>query len=349
MRGAREPGLVKQGKRDTVNLSNMDVEKSLARLTMMERIRAFEETARRAAIDENLVLGAIHLSIGQEAVAVGVCEALRRDDYITSNHRGHGHTLAKGARPNAMMKELLGRHGGCCGGKGGSMHIADFSVGMLGANGVVSANITIAAGAAHGVKLLGGDQVTVCFLGDGAANRGPFLEGLNWAGVFGLPILFVCEDNRYSATTLTANMTSGEGPAARARGIGLKAAVVDGNDVTAVADAAAEAVMRIRAQGEPEFLHALTYRVDGHTYFDPAAYRPEGEAAREAEINCPIARQRATLVRAGVAQENLDGIRKAAASEMRAALDAAKAAPWPDDDEAFEDVQDIGSPAEEPF
>ena len=139
-----------------MNPSNMDVEKSLARLTMMERIRAFEETARRAAVDENLVPGAIHLSIGQEAVAVGVCEALRRDDYITSNHRGHGHTLAKGAPPDAMMKELLGREGGCCGGKGGSMHIADFSVGMLGANGVVSTNITIAAGAAHGVKLLGG-------------------------------------------------------------------------------------------------------------------------------------------------------------------------------------------------
>ena len=150
-----------------VSISNFDVDRGLERLKMMERIRAFEEAARRAAVEDELVLGAIHLSIGQEAVAAGVMEPLRKDDYITSTHRGHGHTLAKGADSTAMMMELLGRDGGCCGGKGGSMHIADFNVGMLGANGVVSANLTIAAGAAHGVKLLGGDQVTVCFFGDG--------------------------------------------------------------------------------------------------------------------------------------------------------------------------------------
>ena len=140
-------------------MSNFDTQAGLRRLTMMERLRAFEVAAKRAAVDEELVLGAIHLCIGQEAVATAIIEPLRLDDYITSTHRGHGHTLAKGADASAMMKELLGRSGGCCGGKGGSMHIADFGVGMLGANGVVSANITIAAGAAHGVKLLGGDQV----------------------------------------------------------------------------------------------------------------------------------------------------------------------------------------------
>lgn len=315
----------------------------------MERIRAFEEAARRAAVEDNLVLGAIHLSIGQEAVATGVIEPLRRDDYITSTHRGHGHTLAKGADANAMMKELLGREGGCCGGKGGSMHVADFSVGMLGANGVVSANITIAAGAAHGVKLLGGDQVTVCFFGDGAANRGPFLEGINWAGVFDLPILFVCEDNRYSATTLTGNMTAGEGPAARAASLGLRVTVVDGNDVTAVADAAAEITGRIRATGKPEFMHAVTYRLDGHTYFDPATYRPAGEAEHEAETNCPIARQRTALAAAGVTTASMDAISLAATAEMNATLETAKAAPWPSDDTVFDDVQDIGSPAVEAF
>ncbi len=333
----------------TVSLANFDVDRALARLTMMERIRAFEEAARRAAVDDELVLGAIHLSIGQEAVATGVIEPLRRDDYITSTHRGHGHTLAKGADPAAMMKELLGREGGCCGGKGGSMHIADFGVGMLGANGVVAANITIAAGAAHGVKLLGGDQVTVCFFGDGAANRGPFLEGLNWSGVFELPILFVCEDNRYSASTLTSMMTSGRGVDARAQSLGLRAAVVDGNDVTALAEYAAEAVARIRATQTPEFLHAVTYRLDGHTYFDPAAYRPAGEATREAATNCPIRRQRAALVAAGVTETDLDAIADQAATEMMAALDAAKAAPWPADDTVFGDVQDIGSPAREAF
>ena len=332
-----------------MSVSNVDIETGRDRLRMMERIRAFEQTAKRAAVEEELVLGAIHLCLGQEAVATGLCEALRADDYITSTHRGHGHTLAKGADAAAMMKELLGRAGGCCGGKGGSMHIADFGVRMLGANGVVSANITIAAGAAHGVKLLGGDQVTVCVFGDGAANRGPFLEGLNWAGVFDLPILFVCEDNRYSATQLTAAMTSGEGPAARAQALGLPAHVVDGNDVTEMAGQAHEIVARIRQTGRPEFLHAVTYRVDGHTYFDPAAYRPDGEVEEMVASGDPIARQRSLLTQAGVDEAELEVLRRAAQAEMQAALDDAKAAPWPDDDSVFDDVQDIGSPAREAF
>jgi len=330
-------------------VANFDIKKGLERLRMMERIRAFEITAKAAAIDEELVLGAIHLCLGQEAVATGVIEPLRTGDYITSTHRGHGHTLAKGADPAAMMKELLGRAGGCCGGKGGSMHIADFGVGMLGANGVVSANITIAAGAAHGVKLLGGDQVTVCFFGDGATNRGPFLEGLNWAAVFDLPILFVCEDNRYSASTLTSEMTGGDGPAARAKAQGLPTHVADGNDVTALAETAEEILNRIRETGQPEFLHAITYRVDGHTYFDPAPYRPEGEALREAEQNCPIVRLRDALGSAGAEAAVMDSIRTEAAVEMTAALDAARAAPWPLDQSVFDDVQDVGSPAQEAY
>jgi pyruvate dehydrogenase E1 component alpha subunit len=314
----------------------------------MERIRAFEETARRAAVDEALVLGAIHLSIGQEAVAAAVIEPLRRDDYILSTHRGHGHTLAKGADPQAMMKELLGREGGCCGGKGGSMHIADFGVRMLGANGVVGANITIAAGAAHGIKLLGGDQIVVCFFGDGAANRGPFLEGVNWAGVFELPILFVCEDNQYSASTLTSDMTSGD-VADRARALGLATTQADGNDVTALAATAAEITTRIRETGKPEFLHAKTYRLSGHTYFDPATYRPEGEADHMRETTCPIMRLRMDLSQAGVSEVEMDALRQSASDEMTAALDAARAAPWPANDTVFADVQDIGSPAQEAF
>ena len=151
----------------------------------MLRIRAFEETAE-AASKEGLVKGAIHLSIGQEAVASGVCANLRRDDMIASTHRGHGHTIAKGADPTAMMKELFGRAGGSCGGKGGSMHIADFTIGMLGANGVVAAGIPIAVGAAHAAKLQRRDVIAVCFFGDGAVNRGPFLEALNWAQIYTL-------------------------------------------------------------------------------------------------------------------------------------------------------------------
>ena len=328
---------------------NYDADRGVALLEMMERIRAFEEQACLAGERDGLVLGAIHLSIGQEACAAGIIHGLRRDDLLISTHRGHGHTLAKGADPVAMMKELLGREGGCCGGKGGSMHIADFSVGMLGANGVVGANIHIGAGAAHGLKLTGGDRVVVDIFGDGAINRGPFLEGLNWAGVFDLPILFVCEDNVYSATTRTADMTAGEGAAERARSMGLRTTEVDGNDAELVTDTALEIIERMRQTRSPEFLHARTYRQHGHTYFDPAAYRPEGEADRMRAEDDPIARQRDVLVAAGVATDRMDQIRADAQTEMIAALAEAAEAPWPGDNTVFDDVQDIGSPAAEAF
>lgn len=317
-------------------------------LEMMERIRAFEEQACIAA-ERNLVLGAIHPSIGQEGVAAGVMCNLERDDILLSTHRGHGHTLAKGSDANAMMKELLGREGGSCGGKGGSMHIADFSVGMLGANGVVSANITIAAGAAHGIKLLGDKRIVVDIFGDGAINRGPFLEGLNWAEVFDLPILFICEDNRYSATTKTSDMTGGEGAAARAKVLGLRTTTVDGNDVEAVADVTAEIAARLRGGGGPEFLHAITYRRTGHTSFDPAAYRPENEAAEEEAANDPISRQAVVLAAAGMTEDEGRAIHDAAQAEMIAALGLAINTPFPDEATAFTDVQDIGSPAVEAY
>ena len=189
---------------------NLDHTRILAHYKTMVRIRAFEEAAADAQ-QAGQVTGAIHQTIGQEAVAVGVCANLRTTDYLTSNHRGHGHALAKGADSAAMMCELFGKDGGTCRGKGGSMHIADFEVGMLGANGVVGAGITIAVGAAHAVKLRGEDRVVCCFFGDGAVNRGPFLEGLNWAVLHALPVLFVCEDNGFAATTRTADLTAGPG------------------------------------------------------------------------------------------------------------------------------------------
>ncbi len=318
-------------------------------LAMMERIRAFEEQAILAAERDKLVLGAIHPSIGQEACAAGVMQALNTDDILLSTHRGHGHTLAKGADALAMMRELLGRHGGCCGGKGGSMHIADFGVGMLGANGVVGANITIGAGAAHGIKLLGDSRIVVDVFGDGAINRGPFLEGINWAKVFDLPVMFVCEDNQYSATTKTKSVTAGQGAAARAKSLGLKATVIDGNNVEAVANAADEITARLRAGGAPEMLHLITYRRTGHTSFDPASYRPEGEAAREEKLNDPIARQRKVLADMGASEDELDAIHQTAQTEMIEVLAKASATPFPDDNTAFLDVQDTGSPAVEAF
>jgi len=328
---------------------NVDRKRAMALLSTMERIRAFEEQACLAAERDKLVLGAIHPSIGQEAVAAGIMHPLNKTDVLLSNHRGHGHTLAKGADALAMMKELLGREGGCCGGKGGSMHIADFSVGMLGANGVVAANIHIAAGAAHAMKLLNDNRISVCIFGDGAANRGPFLEGLNWARVFELPILFVCEDNRYSATTLTTDMTAGDGASARAQALGINSITVDGNSVEAVADAASDAVSRIRQGGGAEFLHAITYRRTGHTSFDPATYRPAGESEHEQNTNDPIDNQRELLLLNGVSRDDLDSLRDSAQQEMIENLVAASAAPFPSIDTAFTDVQDVGSPITEPY
>ncbi len=323
---------------------NLDLGRGHALLATMHRIRAFEEAALRAQA-EGLVLGAIHPSIGQEAVAAGVCGGLAPDDLLLSTHRGHGHTLAKGADPLAMMRELLGRAGGTCGGKGGSMHIADFGVGMLGANGVVAANIPIAAGAAHAVKLQGGSQVVVCVFGDGAVNRGPFLEGLNWAKVFELPVLFVCEDNAYSATTCTAAVTAGPGPASRAESLGLPAESIDGNDALAVDAAARAAVAAVRSGDGPRFLHCRTYRMTGHTGVDPATYRAASEV-EEWRAADPIDRLAQALRLAG---SDVGGVREAAEAEMAAVLDAARATAWPEAALAYADVQDVGDPRERAF
>ena len=326
---------------------NFDRERFSDLLHLMWRIRAFEEEAV-AAQKEGLVLGAIHPSIGQEAVAAGVCANLRRDDLLLSTHRGHGHTLAKGADALAMMRELFGRDGGTCGGKGGSMHIADFAVGMLGANGVVGANIPIAAGAAHGQKLRGAGEITVCIFGDGAVNRGPFLEGLNWARVFGLPVLFVCEDNAWSATTRTDAMTAGPGPAARAEALGIPAGSVDGNDIVAVDVAARAAIDAVRAGEGPRFLHCRTYRITGHTAVDAAPYRDGGEVEKARET-CPIARLEAALRMAGVGADELARARDRAKADMHAIRLEAQDTGWPDALGAYTDVQDIGDPQERAF
>ena len=331
----------------TTQGSNLDRERLRAHHRLMWRIRAFEEQALKG-LDDRVVLGAIHPSIGQEAVAAGVTSHLTRDDILLSTHRGHGHTLGKGADSEAMMRELLGREGGNCGGKGGSMHIADFSVGMLGANGVVAANIVIAAGAAHAIKLKREPHLVCCLFGDGAINRGPFLEGLNWAAVFHLPVLFVCEDNGYAATTRTKTMTAGGGASARARSFGIPAVEVDGNDVLAVDAAAADLTQAIRAGGGPRFLHARTYRLTGHTGSDPAAYRPADEvAARRREE--PIGRAAELLRDAGVTPDALQGDQSEAVAEMLAAYRAAVDAPCPSAAQAFTDVQDAGDPRMEAF
>ena len=313
---------------------------------MMARIRAFENAAEEASrgsvsafgaaqVAGARVRGPLHLSTGQEAVAAGVCINLARDDLLTSTHRGHGHTLAKGASMEKMMCELFGRAGGTNGGKGGSMHIADFSVGMLGANGVVAAGMPIAVGAAHALKLQAKENVVACFFGDGAINRGPFLESLNWAKVHGLAVLFVCEDNRWSATTSTGAMTAGAGPLARARAIGVDGVEVDGNDVLAVDLASSSLLEKIRAGKGPQFLHAVTYRFKGHVSVDAAAYRDGEEVARALEDD--------PLLRLKIAKRDAERIQEEAHSEVKAALLAAASAPWPEKSGAYTDIQDVGS------
>jgi TPP-dependent pyruvate/acetoin dehydrogenase alpha subunit len=320
----------------------------------MVRIRAFENAAEiasqggvsaygKSADGSAKVRGPLHLSTGQEAVPAGVCAHLRRDDYLTSTHRGHGHTLAKGADLQGMMSELFGKATGFNGGKGGSMHIADFSVGMLGANGVVAAGLPIAVGAAHAQKIQQREGITACFFGDGGINRGPFLEALNWARVYSLPVLFVCEDNRWSATTASAPMIAGAGASARALSLDIPGEKVDGNDVLAVYAAAQTLVQQVRTGGGPRLLHAITYRVKGHVSVDLAAYRDPAELQAALKTD-PLARARQQyLALEGAQASALDTIEQAAEAEVAAALVQADAAPWPDASSAYTDIQDTGA------
>ncbi len=336
--------------------------KALGLFRQMCRIRAFEDAAEIASqggvsfgassgavTGVAKVRGPLHLSTGQEAVASGVCAHLHRSDYLTSTHRGHGHTLAKGADLTRMMHELFGKASGFCGGKGGSMHIADFSVGMLGANGVVAAGLPIAVGAAQSIKIRGlkgadgrSGAIAVSFFGDGAINRGPFAESLNWAAVFKLPMLFVCEDNQWSATTKTSAMSAGDGAAKRAKAHDMKAVKVDGNDVLAVEAAAGPLIAGIRAGEGPALLHARTYRFKGHVSVDPASYRDPAELA-EALKGDPIAIAHTKFVGMGMAASALDAIWAEAKSEVAMALASADAAAWPTVDAAYSDVQDVGA------
>src|SRR6056297_960518 len=312
--------------------------------TTMVKIRAFEMRIEEFSLKAE-VPGFVHLYIGEEAIATGVMANLTHADYIQSTHRGHGHCIAKGAQTDRMMAEIFGKKTGYCRGKGGSMHIADFSVGMLGANGVVGDGLAIAVGAAQGLKLLGSDRIAVCMFGDGAMNRGPFLEALNWAALYELPCLFVCEDNGVAAFTASASVTAGPGASARAEALGVPATRVDGNDVGAVDKAVAGLVSDIRAGKGPKLLHADTYRWTGHTSTDPAAWRKSQEV-EAGKARCPIAKLKAELGEQGVAGGELDRIEEDARAEMEGARTAANAAAFPAGAVAYEDVQDVGAVVE---
>ena len=307
----------------------------------MTLIRAFEEIAEEA-FDAGLVNGSIHQYIGEEAIGTAVCANLRKTDFILSNHRGHGHAIAKGANPEAMMKELLGKVGGTSGGKGGSMHIADFSVGMLGANGVLADGLTMGVGAAQALVLRNVDAIVTVFVGDGTTNRGPFYESLNWAMIYELPILFVCENNTYASSTSTRKVTAGPGPVARAEAFGMPAYDVDGNDVREVDEIASKIITNIRNGGGPQFLHAKTYRIKGHVSRDKMLYRPEGETEANWK-NEPISRCADWLIKNGISEAEINSTNASAYKEIRDGLEAAIAAPFPDGKLAYKDVQDLGN------
>ncbi len=259
----------------------------LALYRKMLLVRAFEEKAAEL-FQDNRIPGFIHLSIGQEASAVGVCAALREDDFIASTHRGHGHLIAKGADPRRMFAELLGRATGCCKGKGGSMHIADFSLGVLGANGVVGGGFPIIVGAGLSIKLRQTDQVAVVFFGDGAANRGTFHEACNMAAIWNLPVVFICENNLYASTTPASYALAGGSVAGRAKAYGLPGHTVDGNDVLAVREAAQCSVARARGGRGPSIIENMTYRFRGHFEGDPQKYRSAEEIDKHRKARDPI-------------------------------------------------------------
>ncbi len=305
----------------------------------MAKIRRFEEQVNQLYM-KAVMPGLAHLYTGQEAVAVGVCEALRRDDFITSTHRGHGHCLAKGASVDRMFAELLGKGAGYCRGKGGSMHIADPDTGNLGANAIVGGSVGIAAGAAFSAKMRGTDQVAVCFFGEGALGQGILYEVMNMASLWKLPVIFVCENNLYNEYTHYSETLAG-GLLDRAKAFGIRAETVDGQDVQEVHAAADHAVDLARSGQGPTFLECKTYRYFGHHVGDinREYYRKKEEEQEWKSIRDPLAILERKLVEQEHAERAvLDRILEEAAAEVEAGVEFAMNAPYPDEREVSEDV-----------
>ena len=312
-------------------------EKQIELLRSMIRIRAFEERVRDLFAAGRLP-GFVHLSIGQEGVAAGACGALRSDDYVLSTHRGHGHMVAKGADTARMMAELYAKRTGSCKGKGGSMHIADASVGVLGANGVVAGGLTIAAGVGLSIKQRRSGQVCLCFFGDGAANRGPFHEALNLAVIWRLPVIFLCENNGWASSTPHRYACAVPDIAQRAAGYGMQGRIMDGMDVLEVHEAVRDAVDRARAGGGPAFIEAKVVRWQGHYEGDPQGYRDRAEIA-DGKVRDAIERLRSKLIAGGsLKSEQFAEMQRAAQAEMDQAVAFAEASPLPAPEEALEDL-----------
>lgn len=307
----------------------MEASEKKEALRKMYLIRAFEEMAEKL-YGIGKIHGTMHLSIGMEASATGAVAALRADDFILSTHRGHGHCIAKGADMNRMMAEFMGKETGYCRGRGGSMHIADIEGGNLGANGVVAGGIPMSVGVGLSIKMQKRDQIILCFFGEGAANLGPFHEGLNMAAIWKLPVVFVCENNQYAMSLHYKKAFAIERISDRAASYGMPGVTVDGNDVHAVYQAVRDAAERARGGEGPTLIENLTYRWRGHSRSDANRYRTKEEIEAWKE-KCPIKRFKTLLIEVGVlSQEEVDQIEKDAYAVIDASVEFSESSPDPD-------------------
>ncbi len=304
----------------------------------MVKIRYFETNIEKKFLAGEIP-GFVHLYIGEEATGTGIMSNLTKNDYIETTHRGHGHTIAKGADLKKMMAEIFGKKTGFCKGKGGSMHIADFSVGMLGANGIVGGGYTLATGAGLACKMLGRKDISVVFFGDGASNRGTFHEAANMASAWDLPVLFVCENNQWASTTPYLTTTSVEDIADRAQGYDMPGVIVDGNDVFAVYEATKQLVEKMRNGEGPALLECKTYRIKGHFVGDPEKYRTKEEVQKVSDENDPIVRfEQRVLEEKVMDRKELDEIKDRVVKEVDEAIKFATESPEPDPSELYQDL-----------
>jgi pyruvate dehydrogenase E1 component alpha subunit len=304
----------------------------------MVTIRQFETMAGEY-FAAGQIPGFIHLSIGQEGSSTGVCSCLRPDDYVATTHRGHGHMIAKGADLKRMVAELFGKVTGYCKGKGGSMHIADFSIGILGANGVVAGGLPLICGAGLSIKLRKTDQVAVVFFGDGASNRGPVHEAMNMASIWKLPVIFVVENNQWASTTPLSNTCALEQLSRRAAAYNMPGYSVDGNDVLAVRETTLKAVVQARKGEGPSMIENKTYRLRGHFEGDPQKYRDPAEVLTWQETNDPVARYESRLIEEQVlTKEQAKMVWAEVKAELDAAVEFAKKSPFPNPEDALQDL-----------
>jgi pyruvate dehydrogenase E1 component alpha subunit len=327
-----------------VTIETLDLDAKVGLYQAQVELRQFEKRAYDLFL-ENFVKGTSHLSLGQEAIAAGFAAAMRQDDYTFATYRGHAHTLARGVTMTAVLAELMGRTNGLMAGKGGSMHLTSVEHGVMGSYAIIGAHLPIACGAAWSAQYRGSGQVAVCFFGDGTTNIGAFHEALNFAAIWKLPVVFVCENNLWMEYTRTTDITAVEHPAAdRASAYGMERILVDGNDVDAVFEVAKTAIDRARAGEGPSMIEALTYRQAGHSRADPGKYRPDEEVA-EWLAKDPIPMYHARLLSEGVSEETLADIDRKVAAMVDLATEEAKAGEAPGREYLMKDVWADGGSA----